>query len=87
VSSCVQTLQTLDISLSEEAGKNIAVVSVLWITKGCWDLNLEPSEEQSVLLTTEPSLQPQDCLFVCFVVLFFETGFLCVALTVLELTL
>jgi hypothetical protein len=25
---------------------------------GCWDLNSEPSEEQSVLLTTEPSLQP-----------------------------
>jgi hypothetical protein len=26
---------------------------------GCWDLNSEPLEEQSVLLTTEPSLQPQ----------------------------
>ena len=25
---------------------------------GCWDLNSGPSEEQSVLLTTEPSLQP-----------------------------
>jgi hypothetical protein len=25
---------------------------------GCWDLNSEPLEEQSVLLTTEPSLQP-----------------------------
>ena len=24
---------------------------------GCWDLNSGPSEEQSVLLTTEPSLQ------------------------------
>jgi len=24
---------------------------------GCWDLNLGPSEEQSVLITTEPSLQ------------------------------
>jgi hypothetical protein len=24
----------------------------------CWDLNSGPSEEQSVLLTTEPSLQP-----------------------------
>ena len=28
---------------------------------GCWDLNSETSEEQSVLLTTEPPLQPQ-CL-------------------------
>jgi hypothetical protein len=25
---------------------------------GWWDLNSGPSEEQSVLLTTEPSLQP-----------------------------
>jgi hypothetical protein len=25
---------------------------------GCWDLNSGPSEEQSVLLTVEPSLQP-----------------------------
>jgi hypothetical protein len=36
------------------------------ITDGCeppcsfWDLNSEPSEEQPVLLTTEPSHQPQD---------------------------
>ena len=28
---------------------------------GCWDLNSGPSEEQSVLLTTEPSLQPPTC--------------------------
>jgi hypothetical protein len=26
---------------------------------GCWDLNSGPSEEQSALLTTEPSRQPQ----------------------------
>jgi hypothetical protein len=26
---------------------------------GCWDLNSGPSEEQPMLLTTEPSLQPQ----------------------------
>jgi hypothetical protein len=25
---------------------------------GCWELNLGPLEEQSVLSTTEPSLQP-----------------------------
>jgi hypothetical protein len=25
---------------------------------GCWDLNSGPSEEQSALLTTEPSRQP-----------------------------
>jgi len=30
--------------------------------RGCWDLNSEPQEEQSVLLATEPSLQPQELL-------------------------
>jgi hypothetical protein len=29
---------------------------------GCWDLNSGPLEEQSVLLTTEPSLHPSDSL-------------------------
>ena len=27
---------------------------------GCWELNSGPLEEQSVLLTSEPYLQPQD---------------------------
>jgi hypothetical protein len=31
---------------------------------GCWDLNSGPSEEQSVLLTTEPSLQPPSLVFI-----------------------
>ena len=26
--------------------------------RGCWELNSGPLEEQSVLLTSEPSLQP-----------------------------
>jgi hypothetical protein len=30
---------------------------------GCWDLNLGPLEEQSVLLTAEPSHQPPPLLF------------------------
>ena len=30
---------------------------------GCWELNSEPLKEQSVLLTTEPSLQPAESLF------------------------
>jgi hypothetical protein len=32
---------------------------------GCWELNSGPLEEQSVLLTTEPSLQPCSSFFVC----------------------
>jgi hypothetical protein len=35
---------------------------------GCWDLNSGPLEEQSVLLTTEPSHQP----LVTFLLLFYE---------------
>jgi hypothetical protein len=46
----------------------------------CAVLNLGPSEEQSVLLTTEPSLQPPLSFF-------FKIGFLCVALAILELNL
>ena len=45
----------------------------------CWELNLGSLEEQSVLLTTEPSLQPSSLVVVVFVfVLFFETGFFCI---------
>ena len=32
---------------------------------GCWDLNSGPLEEQSVLLTAEPSLQPVMATFNC----------------------
>jgi hypothetical protein len=52
---------------------------------GCWELNSGPLEEQSVLLTTEPSLQPPASAFFLFVFVFvfffvclfcfFETGF------------
>jgi hypothetical protein len=34
---------------------------------GCWDLNSGPSEEQSVLLTSEPSLQPKPILKMTFI--------------------
>jgi hypothetical protein len=72
-----------------------------WITARCklsfrcWELNPGSLEEQAELLAAESSLHPLDpglCFFVslfvlfCFV-LFFETGFLCIALAVLELTL
>jgi hypothetical protein len=30
---------------------------------GCWELNAGPLEEQTVLLTAEPSLQPQVLIF------------------------
>ena len=57
----------------------------------CWELNSGPLEEQTVLLTSESSLQPQRNTFCfvlfCFVCFVFETGFLCIALAVLELTL
>ena len=45
----------------------------------CWELNPGPLEEQSVLLTTEPSLQPHD--------FFFKDRVSLCSLVVLELTL
>ena len=35
------------------------------LTCGCWQLNLDPLEEQPVFLTTEPSLQPNIRFSVC----------------------
>ena len=55
---------------------------------GSWELNPSPLQEQSVLLTTEPSLQHQRIsVSVSLSLWFFETKFLCVALAVLELAL
>ena len=58
---------------------------------GCWEPNLGLLEEQPVLLKTKSSLQFLILFFFLFcfvfVLFFFETGFLCVALAVLELTL
>ena len=47
--SCLQTLQKRESDL---------VIDGCEPPHGCWDLNLGPSEEQSVILTAEPSLQP-----------------------------
>jgi hypothetical protein len=38
---------------------------------GCWELNSGPLEEQSVLLTTEPSLQPPSLAFLIMRFLWF----------------
>jgi hypothetical protein len=46
---------------------------------GCWELNAGPLEEQSVLLTTEPSLQPNS--------LFFKDKLATYSLAVLELAI
>jgi hypothetical protein len=48
------------------------------LTFGCWDLNLGPLEEQPVLLSAEPSLQPVFIyLFICYYyfILFYFIGF------------
>jgi hypothetical protein len=39
---------------------------------GCWDLNSESLEEQSALLTAEPSLQPSLFLNKCIFILFLK---------------
>ena len=41
---------------------------------GCWELNSGPLEEQSVLLTTEPSLQP---LCITFYLIYVHGYFAC----------
>jgi hypothetical protein len=38
---------------------------------GCWELNSGPLEEQSVLLTTEPSLQPPHSAILFYFILFY----------------
>ena len=47
--SCLQTPQKRASDLTTDGFEPLC---------GCWDLNSGPSEDQSVLLTTEPSLQP-----------------------------
>ena len=42
---------------------------------GCWDLNSGPLEEQSVLLITEPSLQPKTVVLILIGVLKYLNGF------------
>jgi len=34
---------------------------------GCWELNSGPLEEQTVLLTSEPSLQPLMIIFIIYI--------------------
>jgi hypothetical protein len=50
-------------------------------------LGIEPKSSIRAGLPTKPSLKPLKFCFVLFLFCFFETGFLCVALAVLELTL
>jgi hypothetical protein len=38
----------------------LGVIDSCELLCGCWDLNPDPLEEQSVPLTTEPSFQPWD---------------------------
>ena len=41
---------------------------------GCWELNSGPLEELSVLLTTEPSLQPHVMIFLKVIVTWIKTN-------------
>jgi hypothetical protein len=42
------------------------------VVAGIWDLNSGPLEEQSVLLTAEPSHQPNDFFFKTYLILLYE---------------
>ena len=41
----------------------------------CWNLNPDPLKEPPVLLTAEPSLQPQDCGFIIIIIIIMIIGF------------
>jgi hypothetical protein len=64
-------------------------ILLLWVPCGYQEPNLEPLEEQPVLLTTESSRQPQEYDILGWererFGFFFETESICVALAVLEL--
>jgi len=46
------------LSLSSDTAEEGIGSHYRWLWATVWDLNSAPLEEQSVLLTTEPSLQP-----------------------------
>ena len=45
---------------------------------GCWELNSGPLVEQLVLLTSEPSLQPQNAVFLFYMCECFGFKYVCV---------
>ena len=51
---------TVNVVRHTRRGHRISLQMVVSHPCGCWELNSEPLEEQPVLLTTEPSLQPED---------------------------
>jgi hypothetical protein len=54
---------------------------------GCWDLNSGPSEEQSVLLPTEPSHQPLSVFLSSIYFPVFVVGWLVVVVVVVVVVL
>ena len=46
-----------------QKGASNSIIDGGEITQGCWKMNSGPPEEQSVLLTAEPSLQPNTKVF------------------------
>jgi hypothetical protein len=71
--SCVLSCKTpsnttdLHVCLHARRGHWIPLRMVVIQSYGCWELNLGPLEEQPVLLTAEPSLQPREWYFQWFV--------------------
>jgi hypothetical protein len=48
-------------------GRQVSLQVVVSHHDGCWELNSGPLEEQTVLLSTEPSRQPHCMFFLCSV--------------------
>ena len=52
------TVFSLHVCLQARRGRQISSQMAVSHHVGCWELNSGPLEEQSVLLNSEPSLQP-----------------------------
>jgi hypothetical protein len=46
--------------LRPEEGTGSIEIGVTEVVSGCWEPNLDPPEEQPVLLMSQPPLQPQN---------------------------
>jgi hypothetical protein len=56
-------------------GHQIPIIDSCETPCGCWELNSGPLEEQSVLLTAEPSLQPPQFPFLKTILVVISTSF------------
>ena len=60
------TVSWLHVFLQARRGHQISLYDGYKSPCGCWELNSGPLEDQTVLLTSEPSLHPPPCCFLFY---------------------